>query len=129
MSHAPQHPWTPAPSKPVAWKEALWGSLAAIVAAPFAAAIVATLYRFPVPLSDYVYGLPGAPAAAIGSLFYLLLGGAFVLGILGAAGSYLTARFSRDPRQARVLTLAVGLIVALLGAVSLAVLELFVGAW
>ncbi|MFC9993947.1 hypothetical protein [Nocardia sp. NPDC127526] len=125
MSHAPQ----PDPT-PLAWKEALCGALTALVAAPAAAALVATLYRFPVPLSGYARGFREAPVAALGSLFYLALGGVFLLGFLGAAGGFIASRaFPRNPRPARRLTLLIAVITALLGAIALAVLEFIVGPW
>lgn len=112
-------------------KTAGLGAVAAIVLAPLAAALVAVVYRFPVPMAeDYARGFGGAGAAALGSVFYLILGGALVLGILGGIGGFVTARFAQlDVRRARYRTLAVSASIALLAATSLAVLEFFIGAW
>lgn len=111
-------------------RAALLGAAAANIAAPPAAAIVAALYRFPVPLTGYAYGLSGALTAAFSSLFYLLLGGVVVLGGLGAAGGLLATRLAApDPRKVTRLTIAIAALIALLGATALATLELFIGAW
>ncbi|MBF6134668.1 hypothetical protein IU501_16860 [Nocardia otitidiscaviarum] len=111
-------------------KEALVGALAAVAAAPVAAAIVAVLYRFPIPLTGYADGFGGAIPAALGSLFYLVLGGAPVLGLLGAVGGVAAARLAGpDIRRARRLTLLLAGTIALFGAIALASLELFIGAW
>ncbi|MEU7143510.1 hypothetical protein ABZ942_28985 [Nocardia sp. NPDC046473] len=113
-----------------ALKAACLGAVAAVVLAPLAAAIVAIVYRFPVPLGEYARGFGGAGSAALGSLFYLLFGGVLVVGILGAAGGFVAARSAgRDTGRALRRTLAVAAIVALLGAITLSVLEFFVGPW
>ncbi|MFD3431360.1 hypothetical protein [Nocardia fluminea] len=122
---------SPSSAKASAGKEALRGALGAVAAFPIAAALVAAAYRFPVPMAGYARGLGIAMiAAATGSIFYLLLGGALILGLLGAAGGFLAARLvGPDPRRVRLLTLALAALVALLGAITLAVLEFFIGPW
>lgn len=111
-------------------RSALIGATAANLAAPPAAALVAAVYRFPVPLSGYAYGPAGAIPAAFSSLFYLLLGGVVVLGGLGAAGGLLATRLAApNPRKVTRLTIAIATLIALLGATALATLELFIGAW
>ncbi|MFI6172238.1 hypothetical protein ACIBCN_36050 [Nocardia sp. NPDC051052] len=106
------------------------GAVAAVVLAPPAAAIVAIVYRFPVPMGEYARGLGGAGAAALASLFYLLFGGVLVVGILGAASGFVAARGAgRDTRRALRRTLGAAAVVALLGATALSVLEFFIGAW
>ena len=45
----------------------LAGAVSAVAAAPLAAAVVATLYRFPVPFGGYARGWSDAPAAALAS--------------------------------------------------------------
>lgn len=99
--------------------------MVAIGCAPVAAALVAVAYRFPVPFGGYASGLDDALTAAAASLFYLILGGALVLGVLGAVtGATLASR-----RRAGMLTAVAGLAFAVLGAVSLALLELVIGPW
>ncbi|MFC4373702.1 hypothetical protein ACFO5K_06270 [Nocardia halotolerans] len=111
-------------------KHALVGGLAAIVLAPAAAAVTATVYRFPVPMVGYTSGFGGALTAAVGSVFYLVLGGALVLGALGAVGGYVAVGPKR-PAGAGTYALAVliGLGVAVAGAVALALLEYVIGPW
>lgn len=113
------------------WRTAGLGAVAAVVLAPLAAALVAIVYRFPVPMAeDYARGFGGAGDAALGSVFYLILGGALVLAILGGIGGFVTARFAQlNARRARFRTLAVSAGIALLAASALAVLEFFIGAW
>ncbi|QIS03709.1 hypothetical protein F5X71_16495 [Nocardia brasiliensis] len=106
------------------------GAVAAVLLAPVAAALTALVYRFPVPMAGYARGFGGVGDAALGSLFYLILGGGPVLAALGAVGGVVAARVAGpDRRRARVLTLLVAAAVALLAAVALAVLEFFIGAW
>ncbi|MFB8275141.1 hypothetical protein [Nocardia colli] len=113
------------------WKTAGLGAVVAVVLAPLAAALVAIVYRFPVPMAeDYARGFGGAGDAALGSVFYLILGGALVLAILGGIGGFVTARFAQlSARRARLRTLAASAGIALLAACALAVLEFFIGAW
>ncbi|KAA8888805.1 hypothetical protein F3087_07265 [Nocardia colli] len=113
------------------WRTAGLGAVAAVVLAPLAAALVAIVYRFPVPMAeDYARGFGGAGDAALGSVFYLILGGALVLAILGGIGGFVTARFAQlNARRAQFRTLAVSAGISLLAASALAVLEFFIGAW
>ncbi|PXX71366.1 hypothetical protein DFR70_101788 [Nocardia tenerifensis] len=114
----------------IAWKAALVAAGAAIALAPPAAALVAVIYRFPVPLSGYVSGFAGAGTAAVASLFYLVLGGAPLLGILAGAAGFAAARSAKgDTRRLWRRTFAAAACVALLSAVALAVLEFFIGPW
>ncbi|WP_378740718.1 hypothetical protein [Nocardia brasiliensis] len=114
----------------VASKAAIGGAVGAVVLVPLAAAIVAVVYRFPVPLAGYARGFGGAGSAALGSLFYLVLGGAPVVAILGAAGGFVVARSAgHDTGRVRGRVLVVAAAVALLAAVTLAVLEFFIGPW
>ncbi|WP_102142202.1 hypothetical protein [Mycobacterium hubeiense] len=99
----------------------LIGAAAAILWAPIAAALIAVIYRFPVPFGGYASGLDGALTAALASVFYLVLGGVVVLGALGAvAGALLTRRW---------LTVLAGFAIAVVAALSLALLEYVIGPW
>ncbi|MET9215685.1 MULTISPECIES: hypothetical protein [unclassified Nocardia] len=111
-------------------RHALVGGLAAVVLAPVAAATTAAVYRFPVPLVGYTSGIGGAPTAAVGSIFYLVLGGAVVLAVAGALGGLLMTWGNPAPTGRNYLIAgAAGLFVAFLGAVGLALLEFLVGPW
>ncbi|WP_433654504.1 hypothetical protein ACQPW1_27630 [Nocardia sp. CA-128927] len=112
-----------------ALKMAGLGAVAAVVLSPLAAAIVAVVYRFPVPLSGYARGFGEAGSAALGSLLYLVFGGVLVVGILGAAGGFVAARSASDVRRVRRRTVAAAAAVALLAAITMAVLEFFIGPW
>ncbi|MGV9802340.1 hypothetical protein ACWDTP_30255 [Mycobacterium sp. NPDC003449] len=106
---------------------ALVGAAAAIGWAPLAAGLTAVAYRFPVPFSGYADGLADAPTAALASLFYLVLGGFVVLGVLGATAGAVLARVA--PGRPYALAAVAGLVIAILGAVALAVLEYLIGPW
>ncbi|MFI6996923.1 hypothetical protein [Nocardia sp. NPDC050175] len=100
----------------------LCGAFAAVVMAPPAAAIVATVYQFPVFMYGEARGLAEADNAAMGTVFYLLFGGAPVLALLGAAaGRFVSRRTSPGIRRARVGALIAGAAVALLVAVTMGV--------
>lgn len=103
------------------------GAVAAVVSAPAAAALLAVLYRFPVPFRGYATGVAEAPTAALAALFYLALGGAVVLGGSGAIVGALLARWR--PGRATVPILVAAVAIALVAAAALAVLEFFVGTW
>lgn len=64
---------------------------------------------------------------AVASLFYLVLGGALILGGLGAAAGAMLAK--AVPRRAGPLTVLAGFVISLLGALSLALLEYVIGPW
>lgn len=109
---------------------ALVGGLAAVVLAPVAAATTAAVYRFPVPLVGYTSGIGGALTAAVGSIFYLVLGGAVVLAVAGALGGLAMTWGSPAPtRRGYLIAVLAGLFAAFLGAIGLALLEFLVGPW
>ncbi|GEM30605.1 hypothetical protein NN3_16120 [Nocardia neocaledoniensis NBRC 108232] len=111
-------------------KLALAGGLAAVVLAPVAAAVTAAVYRFPVPLVGYTSGVGGALTAAVGSLFYLVLGGALVLAVVGALGGVLVTWGNPvGTRRNYLLAIGSGMVAAILGALGLALLEYVVGPW
>ncbi|MEV6768231.1 hypothetical protein AB0N05_06305 [Nocardia sp. NPDC051030] len=108
-------------------KAVLRGVLTANLAAPLAAAVVASVYRFPLPLIGYGYGISNAVNAAFASLFYLIFGGALVLAALGAVGGLVAVRIAApDAGRVARLTTAMAIVVALLGATVLATAELIV---
>lgn len=106
-------------------RPALVGAAAAVGFAPLAAAIVAAVYRFPIPFAEYATGLGGMPAAALASVFYLALGGFVVLGAFGAVAGALLAGAASATRHVVTTSLAI----AVVGALSLALLEHVVGPW
>ncbi|MGH3738014.1 MAG: hypothetical protein ACRDT6_20745 [Micromonosporaceae bacterium] len=108
---------------------ALAGAAAAVLASPVAAALVAVVHRFPVPFAGYAQGFAGAPTAALGSLFYLLLGGVLVLAAAGAGAGVLAGRRAASRSGALTLSIVLGCLIALAGALSLALLEYVIGPW
>ena len=106
---------------------AVIGAVAAIGWAPVAAALLALVYRFPVPFSSYASGVGGTPTAMMASVFYLVMGGVVVLGALGAAVGALLAK--RAGSRAAALTVMAALGIAIVGATALALLEKVIGPW
>ena len=103
------------------------GAAAAIGWVPVAAAAVAIVYRFPIPFGEYAHGIESAATAALASVFYLVLGGALVVGVLGAAAGATLAKLVS--RREGALTVLAGFVIALLGELSLALLEYVIGPW
>ena len=108
----------------------VWGAAAAVVSAPVAAALVGSAYRFPVPFMGYARGPSAAGNAALGSVFYVMLGGALVLAVAGAAAGWWVRRVVVASSK-RVVSYTVGLafVAALIGALTLALLEFVIGPW
>lgn len=120
---------SPGPTGTSVWLAAAWGAVVAVVTAPLAAAIVASVYRFPIPFGEYARGIDEATNAAFASVFYLVLGGALLLGAGGAVAGALLARGHRLRRRVLALTAAASFGMALVAALILATLEEFVGTW
>ncbi|WP_043653326.1 hypothetical protein [Nocardia thailandica] len=109
---------------------ALLCGFAAVLAAPFAAAFTAAVYRFPIPLDGYARGIDEIWAAGFASLFYLVLGGGFLLAALGIGlGWALSGRYGTRPRRSYLLSVAAGVPLALAGAWALALLAHVIGPW
>ncbi|MUM23494.1 hypothetical protein FZI91_17560 [Mycobacterium sp. CBMA271] len=106
---------------------AVIGSVAAIGFSPIAAALTAVVYRFPVFMTGYLSGLGAVWPAMFSAVFYLVLGGFVVIGGLGSAAGIAAERLC--PERAVPYTLGAAFIIALLGALSLALLEYVIGAW
>ncbi|MCM6776523.1 hypothetical protein NDR87_21500 [Nocardia sp. CDC159] len=111
------------------WAVALWGALAAVLTAPVAAGLMASVYRFPIPFGDYARGFGDALNAAAAAVFYLIVGGGVVLAALGGVAGALVARRGGGLIRSLALTVAAGFGLALVGALGLAVLERFIGPW
>ena len=107
-------------------RSALIGAVAAVTLSVPAAALVALLYRFPVPFGGYASGFGGIPIAAMAALFYGVTFGGFV--IVGVAGALLAALAAVRGRSARFIVTQ-SAVIAVAAALTLAVLELFIGPW
>lgn len=106
------------------------GALATIVLAFPMAALMALVYRFPVPFGGYVSGPTAVPLALMGVVFYGALGGFFVLGGLGCAAGIAAHRMGRT-NDKRVVTLALelSLLIAFAVIFTLAILDKLIGPW
>ncbi|OXR41528.1 hypothetical protein B7C42_06420 [Nocardia cerradoensis] len=114
----------------VLWVGVLWGALAAVLTAPVAAAMVASVYRFPIPFGVYARGPHEAVNAALAAVFYLVMGGGLLLAALGgAAGLMIVRAHGRRLGRALALTTAAGFGLAVVGAFALALLEHVIGPW
>lgn len=106
---------------------AVVGSVAAIGFSPITAALTAVVYRFPAFMVGYVSGLSALWPAMFSAVFYLIFGGFAVIGGLGAAAGIAVERLRRE--RAITYTIGASFGIALLGALSLALLEYVVGSW
>ena len=102
------------------------GAASAVAMCVPAAALVALIYRFPVPFGGYASGMSGIPVAAMAALFYGVTFGGFV--VIGAAGALLAALAAARGRLTRFIV-AQSAAIAVAAALTLAVLELFIGPW
>ena len=105
---------------------ALIGAVAAVILSIPAAALVAPLYRFPVPFGGYASGISEIPIATMAALFYGVTFGGFVL--VGGVGAVLAMLSASRGRPTRFIVMQ-SAVIAVAAALSLAVLELFIGRW
>ncbi|WP_128145336.1 hypothetical protein [Nocardia africana] len=112
------------------WAVVLWGALTAVLTAPVAAALVASVYRFPIPFGVYAEGVREAVNAALAAVFYLVTGGGMLLAVLGGAAGLLIVRApGRRLGRSLALTFAAGFGLAVVGAFALALLDHVIGPW
>jgi hypothetical protein len=108
----------------------LLGAVTACLAAFPAAGLVALVYGFPIPFHAKLQGPAAVSPAMKAVIFYGILGGFPVLAGAGAAAAAIArSRANGDAKRARVLTVWLSLAAALIGAIGLAVLDLFIGQW
>lgn len=106
------------------------GALLAIVFAFPLDALVALVYRFPVPFVGYKSGLNAIPLSLIGVAFYGMLGGFILLAGLGAIGGMLAYVLGKLTQQSiNRYCHAFSLMAALLCVLLLAVLDKIIGPW
>jgi hypothetical protein len=108
----------------------LAGATVAIAASFPLAALVALVFRFPIPFGSYMSGPDAVVPALFAAGFYLFLGGFAVQAALGAVAGGLAARTAtpENPRPWQR-CLAFATIAALPGVLTLAVLDWIIGAW
>ena len=107
-------------------REAAIGAIASVALCFPCAAIMAVLYRFPVPLGGYASGLQDVPLAVMAAGFYGAVFGGFVP--IGGLGGLLALRVRGKPNATRAI-LVQSTAIALAAAACLATLELFIGPW
>lgn len=106
------------------------GPLVAIGGAFPAAGLVALIYGFPIPFRGKEQGVEAVGFAMAAVLFYGVLGGFVVLAVLGLLAAGIADAVGRgNPARTILLTVVFALSASLLCAVSLAVLDLFIGPW
>jgi hypothetical protein len=109
----------------------LTGVCAAIVLTFPIAALMALIYRFPVPFGGYMSG-PSAILLSQGAVvFYgVAMGGFVVVGLLGFAAGVVADRVARANGKPVVKTTVLfALLVAFLAVFALAILDKLIGPW
>lgn len=91
------------------------------------AAIVALVFRFPIPFGSYLSGPRAVVPALFGAAFYGVLGGFVVQALLGGIAGVIASRSGAPDRRRAVLTYAV--LAALPGVLILSVLDWIIGPW
>lgn len=106
------------------------GGVASCMAAFPAAFIVALVWRLPIPFGGYASGMEGAGKSWFAVLFYGIVGGFPVLGVLGAICGAVAHQQCMPDRQAVVrLTMLLGALVAAMAVGLLTVLDMLIGPW
>ena len=105
----------------------LAGAAIAVAATFPLAALVALVFRFPIPFGTYMTG-PGAVVPALMAAgFYGVLGGFPVQAILGGIAGVMASRTAAPDRRRAVLTYSV--LAALPGVLILSTLDWVIGPW
>jgi hypothetical protein len=108
---------------------ALQGAAAGVLGSFPLAAVVAGVFRFPIPFAGYASG-PGAMLPAMfAALMYGLLGGLVVQAIAGGVGGIAAYGLARDRAQLNLLSILFGAACALPGLLVLATLDWMIGPW
>ncbi len=108
----------------------VFGAVAACAGAFPAAAVIALLYRFPIPFRGYESGFAAAGDALGATLFYGILGGFALLGAAGGgAGVFAHSRVGPWRPPVRTLTIAIVVAVDLGCALLLASWDKIIGPW
>ena len=107
------------------------GIVSALLAAFPAAASVALVYGFPIPLGGKLRGLEAILPSQGAVLFYgLFLGGFPLLALAGAGAGALGYRLGTpDSARVRRLSIALASVSSLVATVLLATLDLMIGPW
>lgn len=109
----------------------LIGACTAVVVTFPLAALVALLYRFPIPFGGYASG-PSAVLISLGAVvFYgVAMGGFVVLGLLGFTAGILAQRAARSSgRPVLLATVLSSTLFAFAAVLTLAILDKLIGPW
>jgi hypothetical protein len=93
------------------------------------AALVALVFRFPIPFSGYSSGPKAMVAAMFAAFFYGLLGGVLVQAVAGCLGGLAAYSLARDNMLRNVLSVLLGMVAAMPGLLILAMLDWIIGPW
>jgi len=108
----------------------LKGAIYSILSAFPLASVVALVYGFPIPFGKKMSGIEAVVPSLFAVIFYGILGGFVVLGLMGAVAGALSYQIGKpDGRRVNWLCLAFSLSVTLAGVVFLAILDLIIGQW
>ena len=105
----------------------LAGAAIAVAATFPLAAIVALVFRFPIPFASYMSGPRAVVPALFGAAFYGVIGGFVVQALLGGIAGVMASRSGAPDRRRAVLTYSV--LAALPGVLILSVLDWIIGPW
>ena len=103
------------------------GAATAVIATFPLAALVALVFRFPIPFGSYMSGPSAVVPALFAAGFYGMLGGFVVQALLGGIAGVLASRTGAPDRRRAVLTYAV--LAALPGVLILSILDWIIGPW
>ena len=108
----------------------LGGAALAIILTFPAAVLTAIAFRFPVPFGGYLNGLEAVPLVLAAVVFYGLIGGFAVVGVLGAIAGLAAHRLHQPNQQlVRRWTICLSTLAAILSVILLAVLDKLIGPW
>jgi uncharacterized membrane protein YeaQ/YmgE (transglycosylase-associated protein family) len=112
-------------------RSVLLGSLVAVAGSFPAAALVALVFRFPIPFDQIRSGPEAVLPALVAVLFYgALFGGFLLLAALGAVGGLVACFIGKlDVKRTLRFTLTFALLVDFLATLTLAVLDKIIGPW
>lgn len=106
------------------------GCLLAVLGAFPVAALVALVFRFPIPFTGYCSGLEAVLPSLVAVLIYGCIGGFPLLAVLGGVGGLAAFLIGRpDGKKTFRLTLAFAVLVDFLATLTLAVLDKIIGPW
>ena len=92
------------------------------------AALIALVFRFPIPFNAYLSGPTAMLPASMAVVFYGVMGGFPVQAAMGGVGAVVGSRFSAGDRQRRAAIIG-AVVAAIPGLVVLAVLDYIIGPW